>query len=139
MVSVKKTAMIRIANRSSTTASVSRKARRADGSDVPMTASTASAKAMSVAVGTAHPSSDPPPATLTSTYTSAGTAIPHTAATTGSTAAFGSFRSPATSSRLSSIPATKKNTASSPSAAQCSMERSSPRAAGPMWKLLTVS
>lgn len=54
-VSVKKTAMIRMANRSSTTASVSRKARSALGSDVPMTASTASAKAMSVAVGTAQP------------------------------------------------------------------------------------
>lgn len=67
MVSVKKNAMIRIANRSSTTARVSRKARRADGSDVPMTASTASAKAMSVAVGTAHPLSEPPPEMLVRT------------------------------------------------------------------------
>lgn len=67
MESVKKTAMIRIANRSSTTARVSRKARSADGSDVPMTASTASAKAMSVAVGTAQPSSEPLPNTLVST------------------------------------------------------------------------
>lgn len=59
--SVKKTAMIRIAKRSSTTASVSRNARSADGSEVPMTARTASAKAMSVAVGTAQPAVDPPP------------------------------------------------------------------------------
>ena len=40
-----------IAKRSSTTARVSRNARSADGRCVPMTASTASAKAMSVAVG----------------------------------------------------------------------------------------
>ena len=55
MVEVKKTAMIRIANRSSTTASVSRNARSAPGSAVPMTASTASANAMSVAVGRPSP------------------------------------------------------------------------------------
>ena len=47
--------MIVIAMRSSTTARVSRKERSADGSDEPMTASTASAKAMSVAVGIAQP------------------------------------------------------------------------------------
>ena len=64
--SVKKTAMIRIAKRSSTTARVSRKARSADGSEVPMTARTASAKAMSVAVGTAQPAREPPPVTLVS-------------------------------------------------------------------------
>ncbi|CAM5726395.1 hypothetical protein SGLAM104S_02851 [Streptomyces glaucescens] len=59
---MKKSAMIRMASRSSTTARVSRKARRALGSEVPMTASTASAKAMSVAVGTAQPDREPPPA-----------------------------------------------------------------------------
>lgn len=64
---VKNTAMIRMANRSSTTARVSRNARRADGSEVPMTARTASAKAMSVAVGTAQPLIEPSPRTLTST------------------------------------------------------------------------
>lgn len=64
---VKKIAMIRIAKRSSTTARVSRKARSADGSEVPMTARTASAKAMSVAVGTAQPSIEPLPRALTRT------------------------------------------------------------------------
>lgn len=136
---VKNTAMIRIAKRSSTTASVRRKARRAEGSEVPMTARTASAKAMSVAVGTAQPPSEPPPTTLTSAYTSAGTAIPHTAAMTGSAAAFGSRSSPATISRFSSIPATKKKTAISPSAAQCWTERCRPMAPGPRWKWLTVA
>ncbi len=52
---VNRTAMSTIASRSSTTASVSRKARSDDGSCVPITASTARAKAMSVAVGTAQP------------------------------------------------------------------------------------
>lgn len=61
---VKKTAMIRIAKRSSTTARVRRKARRALGRDVPMTARTARAKAMSVAVGTAQPWSEPSPVML---------------------------------------------------------------------------
>lgn len=139
MVSVKKTAMIRIANRSSTTARVSRKARSALGREVPITASTASANAMSVAVGTAQPAREPASAVLVSVYTSAGTAIPHRAATTGRAAAFGSRRSPATSSRLSSMPATKKKTASSPSAAQCATDRCSPRASGPKWKSLTLS
>ena len=47
--------MIVIATRSSTTASVSRKLRSAEGRWVPITASTASANAMSVAVGIAQP------------------------------------------------------------------------------------
>ena len=54
--SVKKTAMITITIRSSTTASVSRNARRAVGRLDPTTASTASANAMSVAAGIAQPS-----------------------------------------------------------------------------------
>ncbi len=89
---------------------------------------------MSVAVGTAHPSIEPLPRVLTSTYTSAGTAMPQRAAITGRAAALASRRSPATSSRLSSMPATKKKIASRPSAAQCWSERFRPREAGPMWK-----
>ena len=53
--------MIVIANRSSTTAKVSRNVRNAAGRWVLMTARTASAKAMSVAVGIAQPCSAPPP------------------------------------------------------------------------------
>ncbi len=51
----KNTAITRIAPKSSTTASVSRNARSALGSDEPTIARTASANAISVAVGTAQP------------------------------------------------------------------------------------
>ena len=47
--------MIVMAIRSSTTARVSRKIRSAEGRCEPMIASTATANAMSVAVGIAHP------------------------------------------------------------------------------------
>jgi hypothetical protein len=57
--SVKNTAIIVIASKSSTTASVSRKVRSASGKWLPITASTARAKAMSVAAGTAHPALSP--------------------------------------------------------------------------------
>jgi hypothetical protein len=136
---VKKTAMITIATRSSTTARVSRNARSTDGSDVLMTARTASANAMSVAVGTAQPWKDTSPATLTRQYTSAGTAIPHSAATTGNAAADGDFSSPATSSRFSSIPATKKKIVSSPSDAQWAPDRWRLSADGPKWKPTAAS
>ena len=53
--------MIVIASRSSTTARVSRNVRSAAGRWVPMTASTASANAMSVAVGIAQPGAALPP------------------------------------------------------------------------------
>ena len=119
--------MIVIAMRSSTTARVSRNERIADGSDEPMTASTASAKAMSVAVGMAHPcnaSPSAPSSRTVPTKTSAGTMTPPTAATTGTTALAGVRRSPTRNSRLSSRPATKKKMASRPSPAQCPMVRS---------------
>ena len=80
---------------------------------------------MSVADGMAHPRRTPSaPPRFTSTKNSAGTAIPPTAAATGSAARRGSRRSPATNSRLSSRPATKKKIASSPSAAQVASVRS---------------
>ena len=68
---------------------------------------------------------------LTSTYSSAGTTIPPTAATTGSAARRGSRRSPATNSRLSSSPATKKKIASRPSAAHSPSDRFRCSASGP--------
>ena len=124
--------MMVMASRSSTTAKVSRKVRNAAGRWVLTTASTASANAMSVAVGMAQPANaSGPAARLTSTKKSAGTAIPPTAATTGSAARRGSRRSPATNSRLSSNPATKKKIANNPSAAHASNVRSRCRAAGP--------
>ena len=108
-----------IASRSSTTASVSRNVRSAVGRCVDTTASTASAKAMSVAVGTAQPVEvlGMPAPTLIATKIAAGTTMPPTAAAIGSAARAGSRRSPATNSRLSSTPTTKKKIASSPSAA----------------------
>ncbi|SKF61902.1 Uncharacterised protein [Mycobacteroides abscessus subsp. abscessus] len=59
MPSEKKTAITRMAPRSSTMARVSKKARTPSGSPRPTTASTASAKAMSVAMGIAHPAGSP--------------------------------------------------------------------------------
>ena len=53
---MKNTAITVMASRSSTTARVSRKVRSAVGRCVDSTASTASANAMSVAIGTAQPS-----------------------------------------------------------------------------------
>ena len=94
----------------------------ADGSDDPITASTARAKAMSVAVGMAQPRVASPSAPISVTVarkTSAGTMTPPTAATTGTTALAGGVRrSPTRNSRLSSSPATKKKIARRPSPAQ---------------------
>ena len=84
--------MIVMAMRSSTTARVSRNERSALGRCVPMTASTASANAMSVAVGIAQPRSMPPsslalsPWLISAAVTTnriAGSATPHTAAAIG--------------------------------------------------------
>ena len=69
----------------------------------------------------------------------AGTITPPTAAAIGTAARRGSLRSPATNSRLSSRPATKKKIASSPSAAQVARERSRCRAAGPIVKARRAS
>ena len=95
-----------------------------------MTASTANAKAMSVAVGIAHPFGPVPPAITR--YSNAGAIIPPTAAATGTTARCGSRRSPATNSRLSSNPATKKKIANNPSPAHCATVRFKCSAAGPI-------
>ncbi len=113
--------MIVMAMRSSTTARVRRNERSPDGRCEPMTASTARAKAMSVAVGMAQPRSaspSPPKRVTTPTKTTAGTATPQNAATTGTAALAGERRSPTRNSRLSSRPATKKKIARRPSAAQ---------------------
>ena len=124
--------MIVIANRSSTTAKVSRNVRSATGRCVLITARTASAKAMSVAVGIAQPRRAPPPVVaLTSTNRIAGTSMPPSAATTGKAARRGSRRSPATNSRFSSNPATKKKMASSPSLAHAPRDRFRCSASGP--------
>ena len=94
----------------------------ATGRDDPTTASTETAKAMSVAVGMAQPCSavgSPPEARLMPRKISAGTATPPTAATTGRMALRRLCSSPSTNSALSSRPVRKKKMASSPSEAQC--------------------
>ena len=92
-----------MASRSSTTANVSRNVRSPLGRCELITARTATAKAMSVAVGIAQPRAVPSPA-LIATNSSAGSSMPPTAAATGSAARRGSRSSPATNSRLSSRP-----------------------------------
>ncbi len=131
--------MIVIAIRSSTTASVSRKVRSPEGRWVLIRARMATAKAMSVAVGIAHPCIAAESPRFQAAKTAAGTSIPPTAATTGSAARRTSRRSPATNSRLSSSPATKKKIASRPSAAQVARDRCRCRALGPTMKSLRSS
>ena len=89
-----------------------------------ITARIATAKAMSVAVGIAHPESPPLEPRFQATKISAGATMPPTAAAMGSAARRGSRRSPATNSRLSSSPTTKKKIASRPSAAHLPRLRS---------------
>ena len=113
------------------TAIASSSTRTPEGSIVPASASTPSAKAMSVATGIAHA---PPSAAAphdTASATSAGTTMPPTAANTGSDAARRSASSPTVSSRLTSMPAMKKKIASSPSAAQSPSVRSRCSQLGP--------
>ena len=127
--------MIVIASRSSTTARVSRNVRRPEGRWVLISARMATANAMSVAVGIAQPCRAPESPRFQATKNAAGTSIPPRAATTGSAARRGSRKSPATNSRLSSRPATKKKMASSPSAAHVPRLRSRCSEAGPTSRL----
>ena len=133
--------MMVIASRSSTTARVNRNVRNAAGRWVEMTARTATANAISVAVGMAQPrvASAPAPA-VKAAKISAGTTMPPMAAAIGSAARRGSRRSPATNSRLSSRPTTKKKIASSPSAAQALSVRfkCSPRSSVPTCKTVSA-
>ncbi len=89
---------------------------------------------MSVAIGMPHPVSDPSgDAALTATKMTAGTIIPPMAAATGTTASRTFDSEPSTSSCFSSRPTTKKNTASSPSAAHTPSGRSRCSEIGPTW------
>ena len=98
---------------SSTTASVKRKSFSGRGTRVPSIARTTTANAMSVAVGMAQPRRSGP-ALFNTRYSSAGIAMPPNAASTGRLAVRRSRSSPRTSSRLISMPTTKKNTAIGP-------------------------
>ena len=125
--------MTAIAPRSSTTARVRRNARSATGSRRPNTARTASANAISVAIGIPHPVKSPRSIdALTPTKISAGTTMPPIAAAAGTTACDALLSEPTTSSRFNSSPTTKKKTASSASAAHTPSERFNPSEAGPI-------
>lgn len=89
---------------------------------------------MSVATGMAQPLSIPGVPKPMDAAMIAGTRTPPHAAMIGSIAALRSASLPTTSSRLSSRPATKKKTASSPSCAQVPRLRSRWSADGPIWK-----
>ncbi|CAB4340952.1 unannotated protein [freshwater metagenome] len=108
--------MTTIAPKSLTTASVSRNDRKASGNLLPAIANTAKAKATSVEIGIPHAFALGVPE-LKLRKIAAETAIPPKAAEMGTAACFKEDRVPDTNSCLSSIPMTKKNTASNPSAA----------------------
>jgi hypothetical protein len=132
------TATTAIAATSSTVAKLSRNTRALAGRWEPTTASTASAKAMSVAIGIAHARPAPAVPPMMTAAIPAGTTTPPSAAMTGSSAVLRCDSSPTVSSRLSSRPATKKNNASSPSVAHCPTVRSRCRPAGPIERSRSV-
>ena len=102
---------------SSMIASVSSSMRSAAGTPRPMSESTPTAKAMSVAVGMAQPWRVAG-SVLRTKYSSAGTSKPPMAAMTGSVATRGSDSEPSCNSRRTSSPTTRKNTVISPSFTQ---------------------
>src|SRR5262245_33102281 len=89
------------------------KARRRSGNRGPTTASSPSAKAVSVDIATPQPCAEPRP-TLQARYTAIATAIPPSPASTGSKERRRSRSSPRSSSRLASSPSTKKKNVISP-------------------------
>ena len=102
---------------SSMIASVSSSMRSDAGMPLPTSASTPTAKAMSVAVGMAQPWRVTG-SVLTAMYSRAGTMTPPAAAMIGSSATFGSASAPLCISRRISSPTTRKNTVISPSFTQ---------------------
>ena len=96
-------------------ASVSRNTLSEEGALLPTKARMPSANAMSVAAGMAQPPSVSGVPQFSITKTSAGRAIPPTAAMPGRATSAGFFNLPSTISRFSSSPIRKKNTAISPS------------------------
>ena len=101
---------------SSTIAIVSISGFSPPGTRRPAIARAPRASAMSVAIGTPQPCAASPPATAR--YNSAGTTIPPTAATAGRIAERGARSSPVVSSRLISIPTSRKKIVISPSFTQ---------------------
>ena len=107
--------MITIAIKSSTTAMVDSSSFMPIGTREPSSASTPSAKAMSVAVGTAQPRIACASWWFSATNSSAGTATPAAAHTIGSTSCARVASWPLSASRLISSATSRKNTAIRPS------------------------
>ena len=105
---------------SSTMASASSSTLRPAGTLVPTMVMTPTAMAMSVAIGIAHPSRAAGSWTMAK-KTRTGTIIPPAAAATGAHTLRPPRSSPATTSRLISIPTTKKKITIRPSLTQCLM------------------
>ncbi|MDT4832281.1 hypothetical protein FQZ97_658280 [compost metagenome] len=109
--------MISTATMSSMIARASRNTRTEDGTERPSKARTPTAKAMSVAVGTAHPWRSPS-VLLNARYNNAGTRTPPKAAIIGKAASLRLARAPSWISRRISMPTTRKNTVISASLIQ---------------------
>lgn len=103
--------MITIAPRSSSTASAVRKTFSPVGTRLPSSASIPSANAMSVAHGIAQPCSATGSALFSEAWMTAGPAIPPSAASVGSIMRARLFSCPTVSSRLSSMPTSRKKMA----------------------------
>ena len=95
-----------------------RKMRSSTGTRAPIITIRATAKAVSVAIGTPQPC-DHGPCGMTSRYSAAGATMPPIAAAIGSAAERRLARWPTVNSRLISSPTTRKKTVSRPSLTQC--------------------
>jgi len=108
-----------------------RKTLSASGTRLPSMLSTASAKAMSVATGTAQPPSAVLSPQFSATVIAAGTAMPPSAARPGAASRAGDASSLWVISRHSSSPTSRKNSAISPSLIQmCTGFAKSPMPSG---------
>ena len=106
---------------SSTMAAAVRKMRSSTGTREPMMAISATANAVSVAMGTPQPCAQGPLGT-SDTYIRAGTTMPPTAAAMGRAALRRVARCPTVNSRFISRPTTRKNTVSNASFTQCTSD-----------------
>ena len=107
---------------SSAMVSVERNERSPAGMRLPNSARMPRQNAISFAMGTPQPCSNPLP-TFTAVYTSAGTMAPPAAPRMGSSALRGFFSSPAVISNLISRPTSRKKMAMRKSLMKCSSER----------------
>ena len=118
-------ATARIAPRSSTIAAAVRKMRSSTGTRDPSMTISATAKAVSVDIGTPQPCIQGPDGTMRRS-SAAGATMPPIAPATGSAAERQPERWPTVNSRLISRPTTRKNRVKSPSLIQCCNDSEKP-------------